>query len=346
MPKIFDYALIIRAFSCLHETNMTQMEKDMLWNNPPVMTTANGDKRHVGFELEFTGIDLESIGNIICELYGGELETASPFQHKVVNTEFGDFILEVDSQQLKEKRYLDFINKLGITIDENEEQLLDNAMYDLSKIAVPFELVTPPIPIDRIPELSTLNEELFKMQAKGTRASFLYGFGMQFNPELPALDAETILNYLRSFFLLQPWLKEEINVDVTRRIMPFINNFDHEYIAKVLHPEYAPAIKQLIDDYLEYNPTRNRPLDMTCLFAYIDKERTFKKLNDSALVKPRPTFHYRLPDCRIDEKEWSIALEWNRWVKIEELAYNKKEIEKLSNKFLRENKNYLDRIFS
>ena len=38
------------------------------------------------------------------------------------------------------------------------------------------------------------------------------------------------------------------------------------------------------------------------------------------LISPRPTYHYRLPDCRIDEPHWSLALEWNRWVRIEEIA--------------------------
>lgn len=29
-----------------------------------------------------------------------------------------------------------------------------------------------------------------------------------------------------------------------------------------------------------------------------------------------------MPDCRIDDPEWSIAFEWNRWLRIEKLAQN------------------------
>jgi hypothetical protein len=37
-------------------------------------------------------------------------------------------------------------------------------------------------------------------------------------------------------------------------------------------------------------------------------------------VRPRPTFHYRLPNCLVDDPSWSFALEWNRWVEVERLA--------------------------
>ena len=312
----------------------------MNWDMPPITKKKDGTLRHVGFELEFTGVDLTSIGDKLSTEYGGKLESESLFQHKVKDTEFGDFILEVDSIQLKERKYIKLLENIGIKLDEEETHKIDEKLYDFSKIAVPFELVTPPIPIDRISELSKLGETLFKMSTKGTRASVLYGFGMQFNPEISSLDSHCILNYLRAFFLLLDWLKAEIDVDITRRIMPFINDFPQQYILKVLQPDYDPTMEQLIDDYLEYNPTRNRPLDMTCMFAHIDKERTFSKVDDYTLIKPRPTFHYRLPDCRIDEHEWSMALEWNRWVKVERLANNHEAIKELSKKYLNRHKTF------
>ncbi len=38
------------------------------------------------------------------------------------------------------------------------------------------------------------------------------------------------------------------------------------------------------------------------------------------LVKARPAFHYRLPDCKVNEAGWTAAAPWNRWVFIEVLA--------------------------
>ncbi|OBX33760.1 putative amidoligase enzyme [Halomonas elongata] len=40
----------------------------------------------------------------------------------------------------------------------------------------------------------------------------------------------------------------------------------------MLDPDYQPDLRTLIDDYLEYNPTRNRELDLLPLFAYLDPE--------------------------------------------------------------------------
>ena len=51
----------------------------------------------------------------------------------------------------------------------------------------------------------------------------------------------------------------------------------------------------------------------------LDRDRAAQKL-DLAGVKGRPTYHLRLPDCRIDEADWSLALEWNRWVWVERIA--------------------------
>ncbi|WP_415719657.1 amidoligase family protein [Maridesulfovibrio sp.] len=308
----------------------------MNWNIPPRTKTESGEWRRVGFELEFSGVDLESLGKLVEESYGGELRKESPFSYKVLDTKFGDFGLEVDSIQLKDRKYKEFVEAMGFELAKDEIEKVDNTLYDLAKIAVPFELVTPPVPMDKIDELDKIEDALRANHAKGTRASFLYAFGMQFNPECPDLNVSTILNYLRSFLVLLDWLKEEIDVDLTRRILPFINSFPDAYILKILDNDYSPSLEEFMADYLEHNPTRNRPLDLTCLLAHIDKDFTLSKVKEAELIKPRPTFHYRLPDCRIDEDGWSMAKEWNRWVKVEELAGNPEELAKKCSEYLAE----------
>lgn len=266
--------------------------------------------------------------------YGGELRKESPFSYKVVETSFGDFGLEVDSIQLKDRKYKKFIEEMGFELAQDEIEKVDSALYDLAKLAVPFELVTPPVPINRIEELDKIEEALRVSHAKGSRASFLYAFGMQFNPECPDLKVNTILNYLRAFLVLLDWLKEEIDVDLTRRILPFIDDFPEEYVLKVLESSYKPSLKEFMADYLEHNPTRNRPLDLTCLFAHIDKDFTLSRVHEPELIKPRPAFHYRLPDCRIDEDGWSMALEWNRWMRVEVLADDPEKLDKKCSEYL------------
>lgn len=283
-------------------------------------TTEDGNERRVGFELEFAGVELPRLARAVRELYGGEVRSENAFVHSVEHTSLGDFALEVDADLLKKRRYRDFLREIGIPLEGEAGELLDQAMLETASVAVPFELVTPPIPLSRMPELSELEEALRSLGAKGTRASPLYAFGMQFNPEAPSLAAGSVRAHVQAFLLLQEWLKSEIKVDPSRRIAPFIDNFPKSYLELVLDPDYEPAMDALIADYLEHNPTRNRPLDMTCLLAHVDRDTVLAGVREPHLVKPRPAYHYRLPDCRIDDPDWSMALEWNRWVEVERLA--------------------------
>jgi hypothetical protein len=75
----------------------------------------------------------------------------------------------------------------------------------------------------------------------------------------------------------------------------------------------------LIDDYLDASPSRNRELDMLPLFAHLDHDRVRARLPYEK-ISARPTFHYRLPDSRVDDPAWTIAADWNRWVEVERLA--------------------------
>ena len=308
---------------------MTATIKDT-FQEPPVLETEPGKIRKVGFELELAGVNLESIATIVSDLFGGEVTQKSTFVYKVANTQLGDFTIEADSSLLKDKLYKDFLNTVGVQLDAEKQEAVESLMLNAAAAVVPFEIVFPPVAITELGSLALLEKALRDRAALGTRASFLYAFGMQFNPEAPSLNAYTIVAYLRAFFLLLDWLKQEINTDLSRRILPFINDFPEKYVRHVLDLSYTPSYRVLVDDYVSFNPTRNRPLDLLPLFAAIDPDTVLNRVEDSHLVKPRPTFHYRLPDCRIDEPDWSMALEWNRWVKVEELANDPKSIEELS----------------
>ena len=80
-------------------------------------------------------------------------------------------------------------------------------------------------------------------------------------------------------------------------------------------------MEQLIDDYLAYNATRNRSLDMLPLFRHIDAARVDDKVWDEKATS-RPTYHYRLPNSKVGTPTWSIADDWRAWVRIEEIAAN------------------------
>lgn len=310
------------------------MPEKMTFNMPPTLRNNAGEIRKVGFELEFSGVELLDVAQDVASLFGGSVERQSNYVYKVSDTCFGEFTLEVDASQLKSEKYKAFLQEVGIDLDHTTLNSLDSLLLKIASVAVPFELVMPPVPLNSLHELSKLESMLRKRAARGTRDSLLYAFAMQFNPELPSFEPSEIVDHLRAFFVLQHWLELEMDIDISRRLSPFIDSFPEAYVRKVLHRDYKPELPQLIDDYLRYNPTRNRPLDMTCVFAHLDYSRVMKRVEEPHLVKPRPTFHFRMPDCRIDEPSWSMALEWNRWVNVEQLAADKVELRKVCDAYL------------
>ncbi len=102
----------------------------------------------------------------------------------------------------------------------------------------------------------------------------------------------------------------------------------------MLQPDYPADVGRLIDDYLEHNPTRNRPLDLLPVLAYLDKDRVMSKVEDPHLVKARPAYHYRLPNCLTDEPNWRIAREWNTWVAVERLAADADKLAAMSRDYI------------
>jgi hypothetical protein len=285
---------------------------------PPISTNASGEMRRVGVELEFSGLTLENIASLIHEQFGGIIIANTPYENIITDTSLGDFKVELDFQYLKEKgRYKQNPEDFLAQLDEWSEFILRMAAEQI----VPFEIVSPPIPMDRLGELGLLIRRLRQSGAQGTETGALYAFGLHFNPELPSLDPETIVSYLKAFLCLYDWLVQRSNIDLTRSMTGYISPFPSDYIRQVIDLDYHPDQDRLIDDYLIANPTRNRALDMLPLFAYLDKSRTMSVINDDR-VHARPTLHYRLPNCLIDQPGWNIDMDWQNWLMVERLACN------------------------
>ncbi len=303
------------------------MDLESLFNKIP-KHTASGSKRRMGVELEFAGISNEPILDTLTSLYGGKVCETSVFEFQVEGTSLGDFVVELDAQQLKE---LGKKVEVFHSAEDGEEPLvLEKLSRDLVTYAaeqlVPWEVVTAPIDFDRISELYDLFDALREAGAKGTKHSIRYAFGLHLNPEVPDSTSQTLLNYLRAFFCLFDWISHEEDIDPVRRVTPYINHFDSDYIRMLVDMDYKPDIGQFIDDYLKANPTRNRSLDMLPLFCSIDEERVRKVIDDTR-VKARPTFHYRLPNCDIDNPNWNLQQPWYRWLQVEALANDTERLE-------------------
>lgn len=309
-------------------------ESDSGFQMPPILHNEEGKERTIGLELEFSGLSLDEITMVIQDVFRGDIVRISNYEALVKETRYGDFRVELDARLFREMKVKNYFKKIGL--DEIEPGLgdsIEDFMASAAEKVVPFEIVFPPIPLSAIPEMEALRKKIYETGAKGTGASFFYAFGLHLNPELPSVKPETVLAYLKSFFILYDSLKEELEIDLTREITPFIDPFSEQYMVKILKPDYHPDTAELIDDYTRYNPTRNRPLDMLPILAWMDEERVRKALPDQKINK-RPTLHYRLPNSRIDEPDWSFTLEWNKWIPVEVLANDRDKLDSLARKYL------------
>ena len=293
------------------------------WESPR-WTKENGEARRVGFELEFSHLSIDRCAEVVQQELGGSVNTAHTFLLHIMDSKIGPLKVELDSTILLAlSSMVENSTKEGQPIAQFSSWLraATRLTGDVSRLLVPVEIATSPLQFEEFSVLEDLKRALRQAGAHGTQRSFLNAFGLHLNPELPSHDIDTILNYLRAFLILYPWLKHSLNVDLARRLLTYINPFPATYVRKVLNESYQPTLAEFTEDYLTHNPTRNRALDLLPLLTYLDdsvKERLSTK--EQGLLKPRPTLHYRLPNCSIDEENWTIAREWNHWVIVERLA--------------------------
>ncbi len=302
---------------------------------PEVIKTNKDQIRHVGFELEYSGLDLKSSVALLETLIGNDAVADGAFYYSIEDKDRGPFSVEVDAALLRDGKYREYLSSLGVNIEGMSfEKKLDEILTDIAGTIVPTEIVTPPLAMNDMEIVEEIVIQLREQKAEGTSASILYAFGLHMNPELVSQDADYLLNHIRAFAILYDWISHESEVDLMRKLTPYIDPYPKKYLKHILSKDYKPDIETLINDYMDFIGTRNQALDMLPAFADIDKPRVMKKANEPDLIKPRPAFHYRLANCLIDKPGWSINDEWMYWLRVEALANDKALQEKLANDYL------------
>ena len=267
----------------------------------PNPKTTDGDTRQLGVEIEFGGLKEEAVADIVADCFGGKTIPRDDKGLIIEDTEIGDIEVYLDSQYLHQA-----------------ESSFDQKLLDIARKFVPLELVTSPFPHTALGKLDVIVDRLKQAGAVGTDGGLLLGYGVHFNPEVEALTLEKILPVLTAYALCEDALRDAADIDLSRRALPFVDPYPRALVDALAEREFG-SMEELIDCYLELAPSRNYGLDMMCIFAMIDKDRVAAKM-DMATISARPTYHFRLPDCRIDQDDWSLELDWQRWVKIEKVA--------------------------
>lgn len=291
---------------------MSDLLAGPLFELPPVLHTVSGGVRTVGIELEFIGLSAQLAAHRLADTLGGAVVFEDVHGYAVEGSSIGDFAVRLDTRYAHPK-------KKGRTFLADLDTAISEIIGAAASVVVPAELDTGPMPMDRIGAVEEAVAVLREAGARGTQDAPLYAFALHFNVEPPSRDAATIVRYLQSFALLNAWLRQEAAPDPTRALLGFADPFPDAFVRHIIEPGYAPDLARFITDYLAYNPTRNRDLDLLPLLAHLDEARVRERL-PAEKINSRPTFHYRLPDARVSDPAWSIAVDWNRWVAIERLA--------------------------
>ncbi len=292
---------------------------------PPILHNEEGRVRTVGVEVEFVGPSAERTIHALQKALGGEIIQEDPHAFALKGSAMGDFSVELDSRILHPAKRAE---TSGGVLPKIAAWFGFAASY-----LVPCELVTSPAPIDRLQDFDRILTILRELGAKGTQDGPFYAFGLHFNPEIPRRDAATVTAFMKSFVLLNPWLRREVAPDTTRDLLGFADPFPADYVRRIVSPDYRPDVATFIDDYLAANPTRNRDLDLLPLLHHLDAKRVRAVLPNEK-INGRPTFHYRLPDARVSDPGWSIAPDWNRWVAVERLAADRERLDAVGSAYL------------
>ena len=273
----------------------------------------DGEPRRTGVEIEFAGLSEREVAELIRRLWGGEVENPAPYEMIVRDTRLG-----------KVKTYLDTAFRKG------RDHAVAQMGLELGREVIPVEIVTEPLTPDQLPEVDLLRDALRQAGALGSRGGMLLSFGVHLNVQVVAQRVETIRPVLSAFALLEDWLRLSDPMDGARRVLPFVDPYPRRFVRALLALPNDAGLGEVIDLYLRLTPTRNRALDMLPLFRQIDPARVEASAYNLQAIKARPTYHYRLPDSRIDEPSWRIAYEWNRWVLVEQVADDPEVLERLS----------------
>lgn len=284
--------------------------------SPPWEFNVDGEIRRIGVELEVGGLELEEIAGLVADHLGLRKVPGGRYDYRLEGDAAGEWVVELDFALLKKLGRESYDNA---TISGEISRSAEDVLATAARVVVPVEIVSPPLPMTRLAEVEALIEALRRAGTRGTSDRLVNAFGMQFNPEVPGEDPRLLTAFVKSFLCLYDWLLARAKVDLTRRLTSYIDPFPTHYVRKVVDPHYRPDLATLIDDYLLDNATRNRALDLLPLFLYLDPPRVRRIVADP-LIKSRPTFHYRLPNCDIHNPDWGLYQAWNDWVEVELLA--------------------------
>lgn len=283
--------------------------------------------RQVGVEVEFHGLDTLAAGRVLADALGGDVEVESNYRCVVKGSVIGDVEVELDT------RYAHPQGEQAGVVDRAIERLnaRDGAVGLLSSVT-PVELITEPLTPDKFGKLEDAIRALREAGAEGTEAAALFAFGVHLNITLTHGGSERAIRIAAAYAFAERWLRDRFPVDPSRRVVPFIDPYPKGFRTELAEAMEGgtPDIEAFIRLYNAYNPSRNHGLDLWPLLGHLAPE-TAARIHDGPIKNARPAFHYRWPDSRVGNPDWSVWHDLDHWILIERAADDPARLERIRN---------------
>ncbi len=142
---------------------------------------------------------------------------------------------------------------------------------------------------------------------------------------------ERAIRIAAAYAFVERWLRHQKPPDNMRRVTPFVDPYSESYVeelAQAFAGGRTPDMARFVALYAEYNPDRNRGLDLWPLIGHL-APKLARRFHDGPIKNARPTFHYRLPDSLVALPGWSPAQDLAMWEAIERAADDPGTFERL-----------------
>ncbi|NBC95432.1 MAG: hypothetical protein GVY27_03640 [Deinococcus-Thermus bacterium] len=269
----------------------------------PALVPGVDAPRRVGVEVEFAGLAPDDAADLARASVGGAVAQVSAAEFRVEGSAVGVLKIYLDTAFRPEG------------VDKASE-----AGVEIARQVIPVEIVTEPLPQEDLPRIDGLVAALARAGAEGSRAHLLHGFGLHLNVALADPDTGADMPAVaRAFALLEPWLRARDPLDLSRRVLPFTAPFPRAF-ADALAAAPGLDVPGLFDLIAGHISSRNHGLDLLPAYAHLAPDRFARHPAADGAVSPRPAYHFRMPESRIDEAAWALGYEWRRWWLVERVA--------------------------
>lgn len=284
---------------------MRSLQSDRSSDFAPLRSdTSSGTARKVGLEIEFAGLSPEAATECVVRRLGGRDVRNAPGDWTIRNSAIGRISLYLDTAFRPETDSA--VARMGI---------------DMARSVVPMEIVTEPLPCTALPRIEALLNDLAAEGGHGGSESLFVGCGLHLNVDLADREEGSDLPRIAlAYALLERWMRRRSPPEASRRLLPFVDPYPVDLVTEMAR--VGPGLERdgLFGLLSRHRVGRNHGLDLLPAWAAVAPESYQADGPEDEAVSARPTYHYRLPDCRIGDADWSLAYEWNRWRLIEIVA--------------------------